>query len=254
MMYANWVKPWKVIIWLLITLFMSACSEEQPSSTSVLPRTLAEGSAAYFDGNYEDALLVWTPLAKHGDTVAQFNLGNLYFNGEGVAKNDEEAAHWFRLAAQAGHAQAQANLGALYEAGKGVKKDFKQAFEWYKKAADQGEMIAQYNLGRLYQTGKGVKRDSRQALIEYKKSAEQGVAYAQLNLGLMYMQGQTVPVNLDEAQKWLKLAAAQKIPDAEKALQTIEKLRPMDEANQPKNHDAGQQNAKGSAASPATDT
>jgi TPR repeat protein len=45
--------------------------------------------------------------AEQGDASAQFNLGLMYDNGEGVPENDIEAVKWYRLAAQQGYAKAQ---------------------------------------------------------------------------------------------------------------------------------------------------
>ena len=36
-----------------------------------------KGYAAYFSGDYATALREWTPLAKQGNAVAQYNLGGL---------------------------------------------------------------------------------------------------------------------------------------------------------------------------------
>jgi len=37
-----------------------------------------------------------------------------YVNGDGVAKDAEQAVSWYRRAAEAGHADAQFNLGICY--------------------------------------------------------------------------------------------------------------------------------------------
>jgi TPR repeat protein len=42
-----------------------------------------------------------------GFAVAQFNLGVMYSDGQGVPQNDAEAVRWYRLAAEQGHAGAQ---------------------------------------------------------------------------------------------------------------------------------------------------
>ena len=52
--------------------------------------------------------------AEQGDAQAQFNLGEMYRTGEGVAQDYKEAAAWFRKAADQGDAQAQLNLGVMY--------------------------------------------------------------------------------------------------------------------------------------------
>jgi hypothetical protein len=48
--------------------------------------------------------------ARYGDLESQFSLGWMYANGRGVARSDEMAAYFFRLAAEKGHVQAQKML------------------------------------------------------------------------------------------------------------------------------------------------
>ena len=52
-------------------------------------------------------------------------------------------------AAEQGNAQAQFNLGWMYANGEGVRQDPVQAVQWYRKAAEQGLGNAQYNLRPL---------------------------------------------------------------------------------------------------------
>lgn len=73
--------------------------------------------------------------AEAGDAQAQLSLGGMYANGRGVAKDDAEAAKWWRKAADQGRAQAQYNLGGMYNKGEGVPKDFTEAYAWFNLAA-----------------------------------------------------------------------------------------------------------------------
>jgi TPR repeat protein len=62
--------------------------------------------------------------------------------------------------AEKGNAIAQFILGFMYENGEGVSQDYKKAEKWYHKAAEQGDTDAQYNLGKLYDNGNlGVAHD-----------------------------------------------------------------------------------------------
>ena len=97
--------------------------------------------------------------AKQGDADAQFNLGSMYYQGEGVPKDYKQAYAWFTKAAEQGDAGAQFNLGFMYNKGEGVPKDYKQAIYWYTKAAEQGDDEAQFNLGLMYYEGQGVPKD-----------------------------------------------------------------------------------------------
>jgi hypothetical protein len=73
--------------------------------------------------------------ADQGIVSAQANIGAMYANGEGVPKDDTEAAKWFRKAADQGHAKAQYNLGVMYYRGEGVLKNCIEAYIWLNLAA-----------------------------------------------------------------------------------------------------------------------
>ena len=76
-------------------------------------------------------------LAEAGDTEAQYNLGVMYDNGEGIPQDDAEAVRWYRLAAEQGSATAQYNLGVMYGTGEGVPQDNVEAHMWLNLAASR---------------------------------------------------------------------------------------------------------------------
>ena len=120
-----------------------------------------------------------------------------------------EAVKWYRLAAEQGHASAQYNLGVMYDQGEGVPENDTEAVRWYRLAAEQGDPKAQYNLGVMYDQGEGVPENDTEAVRWYRLAAEQGDASAQGNLGGMYGNGDGVPEDFVQAYKWWNLAAAQ---------------------------------------------
>ncbi|MCA8835846.1 MAG: sel1 repeat family protein [Proteobacteria bacterium] len=77
-------------------------------------------------------------FAEQGISLAQFNLGTMYKNGEGVPEDYREAVKWFRLSAEQGHESGQYNLGGGYHFGNGVPKDYVLAYMWYNLAASNG--------------------------------------------------------------------------------------------------------------------
>ena len=111
----------------------------------------------------EDAFESVKTKANTGDRSAQYELGELYRTGNGVATNATEAQKWYRKAADKGDARAQYNLGVMYYNGQGVTKDEVEAVKWYRKAADQGHAPAQHNLGVMYANGHGVVKDEVEA-------------------------------------------------------------------------------------------
>lgn len=96
-----------------------------------------DGLEAYYRLNYETALREWRPLAERGDRRAQYQLGILYYRGEGVFQDYGQAAKWFRRAAERGDPDAQFNLALLYLDGKGLPQDLVRAHLWF-DLADRG--------------------------------------------------------------------------------------------------------------------
>jgi TPR repeat protein len=73
----------------------------------------------------------------------------MYGKGYGVERNDTEAYHWYRMAAESGHPNAQFNLGVIYSKGRGIPRNMEEARKWYQKAYDQGDINAKRSLERL---------------------------------------------------------------------------------------------------------
>ncbi len=70
---------------------------------------LQKGVTAYTNGDYATALREWTPLAEQGDADAQFNLGQMYFNGQGVLQDNIYAHMWFNIVASLGNDDSSGN-------------------------------------------------------------------------------------------------------------------------------------------------
>jgi len=160
--------------------------------------------------------------ADQGDAVAQNNLGNMYYHGQGVSQDSVQAAAWYRKAADQGFVNAQDNLGFLYLNGQGVVKDDAQAARWFRKAADQGFASAQTHLADRYWLGEGVVKDYEQAAIWNRKAADQGFARAQNDLGYLYANGQGVAQDYTQATIWYQKAAEQGYQPAKDGLQNIQ--------------------------------
>src|SRR6266571_2085887 len=73
-------------------------------------------------------------LADRGDADAQFSVG-FRFATEGKAPDYAQAAHWYLKAANQNHALAQFNLGIMYGDGQGVLRDQAESLMWLRKAA-----------------------------------------------------------------------------------------------------------------------
>ncbi|MEM7192674.1 MAG: tetratricopeptide repeat protein [Pseudomonadota bacterium] len=97
---------------------------------------LERAQAAYYRGDYAEAMQLMMPLAEDGDRHAQFLIGFMHERGQGMPKDYEKAAEWYARAADQGHPNAQNNLGVLYKYGRGVPKDYARAYSWFGLAAE----------------------------------------------------------------------------------------------------------------------
>jgi TPR repeat protein len=91
------------------------------------------------------------------------------------------AVAWFRKSAEQGVARAQFTLGLMYDNGQGVTQDYKEAAQWYRKSAEQGVARAQFTLGLMYVTGQGVLQDNVYAHMWWNIAASTGHADATKN-------------------------------------------------------------------------
>ncbi|MBQ2152767.1 MAG: protein kinase [Clostridia bacterium] len=87
--------------------------------------------------------------AEQGDADAQCNLGNRYYNGEGVERDYRKAVYWYTKAAEQGNAVAQCGLCICFYFGSGIEKDLSSAVYWYEKAAAQGQEEAKKMLDNI---------------------------------------------------------------------------------------------------------
>ena len=115
----------------------------------VMAQDFEKGWAAYNAGDYETALQEWRPLAEQGNASAQYNLGIMYDNGDGVIRDYAEAVDWYRKAAEQGYADAQTNLGGMYRTGRGVIQDAVLAHMWYNIGGANGNEIGSDNRGLI---------------------------------------------------------------------------------------------------------
>ncbi len=112
----------------------------------------------------------------------------------------------FLGAAQDGLPEANYQLGVMRLQGQGLPVDFAEAVRWFTVAAEQGVPEAQHNLAILYQEGKGVVRNIETAALWYRRAADQGSTRAQIKLSDMYAKGEGVPMDKAESKRLYALA------------------------------------------------
>ncbi len=159
-------------------------------------------------GAFPDALSWYRKAADRGYVEAMNNLGIMFTNGRGVARDDTQALGFFRKASDGGSTDALTNLGFMYHYGRGVAPNMEEAVRLFRKAADAGSSEGMYWLGQMYETGAGVSKDEAEAFKWYRKAADVGVATAMNKVGVMYANGSGVGKDMTEAVRWYRAAAA----------------------------------------------
>jgi TPR repeat protein len=136
------------------------------------------GLLAFNRGDFATTLRIFRPLAERGQVLAEYTIGLMYANGQGVPQDYTEAMKWHLKAAAQGEAKAQFSVGVMYFKGLGTPRNLAEAFKWYRRAADQGDPAAQYNLGAMYDKGEAVKRNPVMAATLYTLAATARVTAA----------------------------------------------------------------------------
>lgn len=108
----------------------------------------------------QSTLALFEQAARNGDTEAAYQLAEMLRVGVvGVTPAPELARPWYQRSAQQKHARSALMLGLLYKNGDGVARDDAQAAQWLKVASDLGNPHAMFLLSNVYNQGRGVPRD-----------------------------------------------------------------------------------------------
>ena len=158
--------------------------------------------------------------ADQGHLIAQWKVGRMYADGDGVPRNDLRAFDYFSQIANTypdenpGSPRARFVAGAFVALGRyylagipnsDIKPDAARAREMFAYAASFfGDADAQYQLGRLYLDG--TPADPRQAARWFHAAATKGDCRAQAVLGDMLFRGQYLPRQAARGLMWLTLS------------------------------------------------
>jgi TPR repeat protein len=144
--------------------------------------------------------------AAAGVPEAQNNLGNRYFNGNGVEQDYQRASELYLLAANAGVPEAQSNLAYSYWNGEGVESDDDEAMRLAQLAADQGNAIGMRLVALGYFHGRGFVQDRAQAAQLWAEAANLGDAVSAYNMGIIVRDGDGVLADDALAILWFQRA------------------------------------------------
>lgn len=125
------------LLWTALTPIFVARADELPGCARDANSRYLCGTVAYEGRDYQTALRFWRPLAEQGEGDAQYRLGHMHREGEGVLQNFKEALKWYRLAISTGNAAALIDLGEVYADGMSVTQEYVRAHMWFNLAASK---------------------------------------------------------------------------------------------------------------------
>jgi uncharacterized protein len=191
-----------------------------PSTAALSPNDgLRPGARMPATSEQSKTLTALQYAAEQGQPVAQWKLGRMYAEGDGVPRDDLRAFDYFSQIANShpdeapGTPQARfvANafvaLGHYYLTGipnSRVTPDASHARDLFGYAATYfGDADAQYELGRFYLAE--TPSDPHQAARWFLLAATKGQCHAEIALGDMLFQGHAVPRQAARGLMWLTL-------------------------------------------------
>jgi TPR repeat protein len=202
-----------------------------PNANANVPGTTVTSTALATPGvSSTSSLTALQYQAEGGHPVAQWKLGRMYADGDGVTQDDLRAFDYFsKIANQHAEdspsapqaaivANAFVSLGRYYLNGipnSKVKSDPERAREMFSYAASYfGNADAQYDLARLYLKSAGNSRDDfRYGTRWLGLAAAKGQHQAQAMLGQMLFNGEQMPPQKARGLMWLTLARDSALPD-----------------------------------------
>lgn len=148
-------------------------------------------------------------LCLVGDAIALTELGDRYYHGKGIDKDETLAVSYFLQAAESEYAVAEFIVGRLYEDGRLLNYDPKLVMDYFQKSADKGYAPAQYALGQAYYLGQICEKNDMEAISWMLKSIEEVEdSDVYVSLALVFRDSNDNSVkNPEKAFQYAKLAA-----------------------------------------------
>jgi TPR repeat protein len=165
-----------------------------------------------------EAIGTWRKAADKGSSSAMVELGVLYGNGAGGAKDEAQARKLFERAAAAGNPRGISNLATL---GGGVSADPVQTRGLLAKAGETNAE-AQYQLGMMIADGVGGPKDDVTARALFEKAAAQNHPAALERMAAFALEGRGGEKDATAAKAYYEKAAALGNEDAKAALKRLE--------------------------------
>ncbi len=91
--------------------------------------------------DYPRAMAAYKVGGEGGDVLCQYQVGTMYFLGQGVDVDYKQALPWIEKAAAQDYPKAVGQLGGMYCNGQGVTPSWRRAREYYERATELGNPV-----------------------------------------------------------------------------------------------------------------
>lgn len=153
---------------------------------------------------YDNLVTSLTQKANAGDSTSMKLLGDLLYQGfDKQQRNIDAAFPWWKMAADHGEDSVAGKVGVYICENNENAAEASKAIPYLKTAANAGDMFASWILGFGYETGRFGKPDLNQAERYYRMAALAGSAEAQGRLAYLC----SLKKNVDEMYDWLIAAS-----------------------------------------------
>jgi hypothetical protein len=127
------------------------------------------GGKCYTEGDLDGGFEYMTKAAELGNADAHHNLGFMYYEGEGVEKDEEKAIYHFEKAAIGGHPDARNNLACIERKNGNMERSVKH----FIIAANLGNETSMKQLWTHYSEGNITKEDLEATLRTHKTAIDE---------------------------------------------------------------------------------
>ncbi|OHT15411.1 hypothetical protein TRFO_42533 [Tritrichomonas foetus] len=152
---------------------------------------------------------------KQNNSEAMMELADLYLNGKGVEKSDNEAVNLYKSASENGYPEGINAYAECLRNGKGCEKNVAESARLYKVNADKGDAKALFIYAQMCENGEGVNKDEKEASKYYRNAATAGNVDAVFRVSQLLLEGNDeFEQNQNETLEMLEKAAEMGHPKA----------------------------------------
>ena len=131
------------------------------------------GNYYFYEKHDVENGLKWFEKAASGDsTLSLYALGDIFFNGIGIAQDKDKGLLYYKKAADLDYPEAERKLSFLYHDGDFVEQDIDKSKYWLEKYLEHDSPDAHYRMGLCLYHGDMYETNYSQALVHFSEAVK----------------------------------------------------------------------------------